>query len=286
MEHAKFDASPLLGGLELLQATYEKQAFSRHTHEGYTVGVIRQGAQRFWRNGSYHVAPTSSIIMVNADQIHDGHSASEGGWAYEAMYPTKAQFQAVTKDLGLASDIPYFPFAVEQDPKLANQLLTLFALLRNNEDTLLTETFTHHLLLTLTCRFNKHPQQPVDIAKIGPQLDVVREYLHQHVTDTVNLDTLSVLSGISPYHLVRQFKARFGLPPHAYQIQQRIRLAQSMLKNGLSLVDCAIASGFHDQSHLHRHFRRAIGVTPKQYQRAISCKLSKPRIDTTAVMSS
>ncbi|MEZ8143830.1 AraC family transcriptional regulator [Enterovibrio norvegicus FF-33] len=286
MEHAKFDASPLLGGLELLQATYEKQAFSRHTHEGYTVGVIRHGAQRFWRNGSYHVAPTSSIIMVNADQIHDGHSASEGGWAYEAMYPTNAQFQAVTKDLGLASDVPYFPFAVEQDPKLANQLLTLFALLRNNEDTLLTETFTHHLLLTLTCRFNKHPQQPVDIAKIGPQLDVVREYLHQHVTDTVNLDTLSVLSGISPYHLVRQFKARFGLPPHAYQIQQRIRLAQSMLKNGLSLVDCAIASGFHDQSHLHRHFRRAIGVTPKQYQRAISCKLSKPRIDTTADMSS
>ncbi|MGF1769745.1 AraC family transcriptional regulator [Enterovibrio makurazakiensis] len=274
MEHAKFDASPLLGGLEILQATYEKQAFSRHTHEGYTVGVIRHGAQRFWRNGGYHIAPTSSIILVNADQIHDGHSASEGGWTYEAMYPTEAQFDAVTKDLGLASTTPYFPYAVEQDPKLSHQLLTLFSLLRNSEDTLLTETYAHHLLLTLTCRFNKRPQLPKDIAKIVPQLELVREYLHQHASDTVSLETLSTLSGISPYHLVRQFKSRFGLPPHAYQIQQRIRLAQSMLKNGFSLVDCAVSSGFHDQSHLHRHFRRTIGVTPKQYQRAISSKFS------------
>ncbi|NGN97450.1 AraC family transcriptional regulator [Grimontia sp. S25] len=281
MERAKFESSPLLGGLEVLEATYEKQAFSRHTHEGYTVGVIRKGAQRFWRTGGYHVAPASSIILVNADQVHDGHSATEGGWTYEAMYPTEAQFESVSKDLGLASKVPYFPFAVEEDPKLSNQLLMLFSLLRSNEDPLLTETFTHHVLLSLTCRFNKRPQLPEDIVKIGPKLDLVREYLHQNATEAVSLEALSELSGVSPYHLVRQFKARYGLPPHAYQIQQRVRRAQHMMKNGFSLADCAISCGFHDQSHFHRHFRRAIGVTPKQYQKAILCNSSIRVADKT-----
>lgn len=285
MERATFESSPLLGGLELLQASYEKQTFSRHTHEGYTVGVIRQGAQRFWRHGGYHIAPQNSIILVNADQIHDGHSATEGGWTYEAMYPTESQFKAVTQELGLTSEVPYFPEAVEQNPQLAHQLLTLFSLLRENQDPLLTETYTHYTLLSLACRFNKRPQAPVEQAKSGKEIEWVRDYLHQHATETVSLDTLSQLSGISPYHLVRQFKARFGLPPHAYQIQLRVRLAQAKMKHGMTLADCAISSGFHDQSHLHRHFRRIMGVTPRQYQKAISCNLSAPLpADTSGIL--
>lgn len=271
MERAKFESSPLLGGLEILQASYEKQTFSRHTHEGYTVGVIQRGAQRFWRHGGYHIAPQNSIILVNADQIHDGHSASEGGWTYQAMYPTEAQFDAVSRDLNLSLKLPFFPNAVEENPNIANQLLTLFSLLRDNRDPLLTETFTHHVLLTLACQFNRRPCVPEDLAKLGHQLDWVKEYLHQHVDENVSLETLSQLAGVSPYHMVRQFKRRFGLPPHAYQIQRRIRMAKDLLKQGVTLADCAIRCGFHDQSHLHRHFKRTMGITPKQYQKAISC---------------
>ena len=270
MESAHYNSSPLLGGLEILQATYDKQNFSRHTHEGYTVGVIEHGAQRFWRNGAYHLAPKNSIILVNADQIHDGHAATDGGWSYQAMYPTEAQFQAVAKDLGVTSNTPYFPVAVEHDQRLANQLLQLFTLLHDNQDTLLTETYTHHVLLSLLCRYNKRQQTPKNTVKLGEQLSTIRDYLHQHFAYAIALEDLSELSGVSPYHLVRQFKEKYGLPPHAYQIQLRVRHAQQLMKSGMSLADSAIASGFHDQSHLHRHFRRAMGVTPKQYQRAIS----------------
>ncbi len=123
------------------------------------MGVIRQGAQRFWRHGGYHIAPQNSIILVNADQIHDGHSATEGGWTYEAMYPTELQFKAVTQELGLTSEVPYFPEAVEQNPQLAHQLLTLFSLLRENQDPLLTETYTHHTLLSLLVGLTNGPKR-------------------------------------------------------------------------------------------------------------------------------
>lgn len=78
-EIATFKIAQELGGLELLDAKYEKQNFSRHSHEGYTIGVIEKGAQQFFRTGGNHIAPQDSIILVNADEVHNGHSATEGG---------------------------------------------------------------------------------------------------------------------------------------------------------------------------------------------------------------
>ena len=90
-EIATFKIAQELGGLELLDAKYEKQNFSRHSHEGYTIGVIEKGAQQFFRTGGNHIAPQDSIILVNADEVHNGHSASEGGWEYKAMYPDEQE---------------------------------------------------------------------------------------------------------------------------------------------------------------------------------------------------
>lgn len=77
-----------LGGLELLKAHYHQTQFSKHTHEGYCIGVIEEGAQSFFRTGQLHVAPKGDIILVNADEIHTGSSAVESGWRYRAIYPT------------------------------------------------------------------------------------------------------------------------------------------------------------------------------------------------------
>ncbi|BFL83271.1 hypothetical protein LFREDSHE_17210 [Shewanella baltica] len=57
-EHAAYQIADELGGLELLNAHYHKQNFSRHTHEGYTVGVIETGAQRF-------IAPVATMWRQN-----------------------------------------------------------------------------------------------------------------------------------------------------------------------------------------------------------------------------
>ena len=56
-----------LGGLEMLSAQYYQQTFSRHVHEGFCIGVIEDGAQRFFRTGAHHVAPKGDIILVNPD---------------------------------------------------------------------------------------------------------------------------------------------------------------------------------------------------------------------------
>ncbi len=66
-----------LGGLEMLKASYFQQEFSRHVHEGFCIGVIEEGAQRFYRTGGNHVAPQGDIILVNADEVHTAHQPSK-----------------------------------------------------------------------------------------------------------------------------------------------------------------------------------------------------------------
>ncbi len=160
-EVAHFQIASELGGLELLDAKYEKQNFSRHSHEGYTIGVIEKGAQRFFRTGGNHIAPQDSIILVNADEVHNGHSATEGGWEYKAMYPVPEQFQRLSEELNAPNiAIPYFPQPVVYDPELAMQLRLVFDTLANSDNRLLRETLVYGTLIKLAAKHSTHRISP------------------------------------------------------------------------------------------------------------------------------
>ncbi|MCM1179638.1 MAG: AraC family transcriptional regulator [Clostridium sp.] len=76
--------------------------------------------------------------------------------------------------------------------------------------------------------------------------------------------------GISPYHMIRKFKAACGLTPHQFQIQCRVRKAQILLEEGKSVTEAAYATGFCDQSHFDRCFRKIVQLTPSAYKQALT----------------
>lgn len=264
-ESARFQLANELGGLELLDAKYTNQNFSRHSHEGYTIGVIEKGAQQFYRTGGNHIAPQDSIILVNADEVHNGQTATEGGWEYKAMYPLPEQFEQMTEGLNPVSSIPYFPDPVVYDPELAQQLRLVFNTLAQSDNRLLRETLVYGTLVKLASKHSKTRASWEPKTKSQKQLLLVKEFLDDFPQADVSLEDLSKLAALSPYYLARSFQQEFGLPPHAYQIQARLRVAKQLLRKGVRISEVAQECGFHDQSHLHRHFKRALGVTPKQF---------------------
>jgi len=270
-EQACYRQAQVLGGLELLDASYHRQNFSRHTHEGYTLGVIETGAQRFFRTGANHVAPRHSIILVNADEVHNGQSATAEGWSYRACYPTPQQFAALARQAGLAG-APYFPSAVVADAELALRLRQLFALLAGPYSRLQAESLLYPVLLDLMCRHGRRPAALAESALARDRLARVKVWLDETPQADLSLTQLADLAAMSPFHLLRQFARRYGLPPHAYQIQARLRLSRALIRQGMPLLEVAPACGFHDQSHLHRHFKRAMGLTPGQFAAAMQGK--------------
>jgi len=270
-ETAIFKLANELGGLELLDASYHNQNFSRHSHEGYTIGIIEKGAQQFFRSGANHIAPQNSIILVNADQVHNGSSANENGWSYKAMYPLPAQFSAINDELGVAKQgAPYFPEPVVFDEVMANIIRMTFNVLNTSSNRLLRESVLYSTMIKLMSRHSNNTAKLDFNTKAQSQVVIIKAFFDENASANISLEELSTMVNLSPYYLIKQFQKEFGLPPHAYQIQARLRLAKQKIKQGFKLLDVALICGFHDQSHFNRHFKRAIGLTPGQYAKEVN----------------
>ena len=267
---AQFTYAKDLGGLELLKAQYNNQCFSRHVHEGYCIGVIESGAQNFYRSGGTHFAPKNSIILVNADQVHDGYKATDYGWSYQAIYPMPEQFENMSCEFqNEQNDAPWFSDPVVYDSYLAEKLRRLYFLIQNSNDSLQRETIYLSTMLEVISRHSKKRKTLVKLQSEPQAINRVREYLDAHYSENISIQELSNLVGLSPFYLARLFNKIVGLPPHAYQVQRRVNQAKKLIKFNMKLSDVAVECGFTDQSHLTRHFRRALGVAPGAYQRML-----------------
>ena len=112
-------------------------------------------------------------------------------------------------------------------------------------------------------------------SRLAPwQVKKVTDFIRANLTETLRLSELAAISGLSPSHFGTAFKGSTGLPPHRWQLNMRIEQARAMLSDaGASLADIACATGFADQSHFTREFRRVTGQTPHAFRSQLSSHL-------------
>jgi AraC-like DNA-binding protein len=99
---------------------------------------------------------------------------------------------------------------------------------------------------------------------------LARAFLHDAVADKITLDDLAMHAGVDKFHLVRAFRAEVGLPPYEYLTHVRVAKARELLQRGMRVAEAAQAVGFYDESQLHRHFRRIVGITPGRFSRSVA----------------
>jgi AraC-like DNA-binding protein len=265
-EQATFWRDPALSNLELLRATYITHAFAPHMHEGYAIGVIGAGAERFRYRGSTHIAPQGSVVLINPGEMHTGAAATEQGWTYQMLYPDASLLQQAASSLADRSrDLPFFPAPVIHDPALAMSLSRLHAALATSPSTLERES---RFVWTLAHLITRHADTRSLTRTPGVErasVQKVRAYLEEHYTENVSLEQLTTFVNLSSFHLLRVFRDAVGLPPHHYLTQIRVTRAKLLIASAMPLAEVAGAVGFTDQSHLTRHFKSLVGVTPGQY---------------------
>jgi AraC-like DNA-binding protein len=93
----------------------------------------------------------------------------------------------------------------------------------------------------------------------------VREFLLGHPACPVPSATLEAVSGLDRWTLARQFRAACGTSPYRFFVLRRLDRARALIRQGVGLAETALATGFADQSHMTRQFKRAYGLPPGQW---------------------
>ena len=113
----------------------------------------------------------------------------------------------------------------------------------------------------------RRPERGRDGVLPRGRLRAVVEYIEEHLDGGPSLAQLAAVVGLNPYHFARQFKRATGLPPHQYVIMRRVERAKQLLQGGdCSLAEVAARAGFSGQSVFCHHFKRLLGVTPRQFR--------------------
>lgn len=249
----------------MFKASFSTFAFDRHTHDEYAIGVIEQGVQHFSHKGTSYVAPPSTIITVNPDELHDGRAYTEGGYRYRMLYLALPELQRYLDGYEDRGGLMAFRKPVTVDPEIAWRLHWALKLIES--DPPLVDEVLPPVIIDL---FSRHasPKPQVSSGRGNPgavarAVDLINSCPHENIS----LDRISAAAGLSKFHFLRVFKETTGVTPHAYQLRRRVELGKRALEEGKTPSLAAIAAGFSDQSHMTRRFKAVYGVTPGEFLR-------------------
>ncbi len=136
--------------------------------------------------------------------------------------------------------------------------------MRWNAKSCFTWTITQLVKRYSDLRISEHP-----LGKEKNAIERARRYIDECFSQGISLNQLAAHVSLSPYYLLRAFRAEVGMPPHAYLESVRIQQAQRLIEAGKPLAEVAAEVGFSSQSHLTYRFKQIIGVTPGQYAQQV-----------------
>ena len=241
------------GIAEAFHARFTDHVYPPHAHDTWTLMIVDDGVIRYDLHRHERGAPTGAVLLLPPHIAHTGRSATTHGFRKRVLY-----LEAAVVDVALAG-------RVVDEPTLADDLLhtrldQLHASLDRPGNALEAES----RLALIADRIARRLGRP---ATPGPPrlAGALRDLLDSRLTAGLTLREAGALLHADPAHLVRSFGREFGLPPHRYLVGRRVEAARRRLLDGEPVADVAAAVGFHDQSHLHRHFTRIVGTTPRRF---------------------
>jgi AraC-like DNA-binding protein len=252
-------AAPAYPGIERIEARFHGAMFEPHRHDTYAIGLTLDGVQTFRYRGEDRYSLPGNILVLHPDEVHDGAAGTEAGLRYRMLYVEPA----LIADALSGAALPFADPPVFGDALLSRALHAALAPL----DAELDELFVDGLIAAVADGLVRHARRPPKPAGGTAPMQVrrARDFLEAHATRTVRSAELERVAGLDRYTLARQFRAAFATSPHRFQVMRRLDRARRLMLMGEPLAQIAGAVGFADQSHFHRHFKRAYGVTPGRW---------------------
>lgn len=240
---------------------------------------------RIGRPFARHLARPGDIMLVPRGEPSE--------WKWTTSCEVLCLFPAPSTIAGLAvealdaepAQIELRPHVAHRDPLVQAIGTALMDEFRHGHNgALYAQSLATTLVLHLLHRYAAVPKavSPGAAGLSRSELRRVKDYIEEHLAEELHLRELAGLVHMSSYHFARKFRRATGQPVHQYVITKRVERAKELLRSGLlTATEVSAAVGFHDLSHLNRHFKRLVSLSPSHYA-ALHKNVQGPRKDIQA----
>ncbi len=234
-----------------------------HAHRDLQICLSLDFPGRYAYRGALHEVPVGAVSILDAWEPHAPRDPFDRDRLshYVVIYANPVHFRTAV-DLPAATPLAG---TVHLNADVVEGFRRLYRALRMDESRLQQEARFGEFAGSVLCR----GVRPVVMPASAP-LVRARDYIAAHAVDRISLNEIAAVADLTPWHFARAFRRRFGIPPHAFQLAIRIDLARRLLADGVSASEVAHRTGFADQSHFIRCFKRTIGTTPARFRAGFS----------------
>jgi AraC-like DNA-binding protein len=243
-----------------------KVRYGRHAHSTFSIGAVTGGRSTYLNGETLSHISAGAVVVINPEVVHACNPAADEPWSYRMFYIDTQWLAKLQQDLGFSADEGFRPFeqTLTWERDLFAGLNGLYELLVDPRETALRKESA------AVAYFTKLQQSlnpaPADGREPNQRLARAAVFIDENYTRALKLEEICAAADLSPSYLIRAFRERYGMTPHAYLVNRRIEFSRAQLRRGHAIADVAAEAGFADQAHLQRAFRQFVAATPGQYR--------------------
>lgn len=251
----------------LVQGVAIENDFPRHTHSCYIFMRVDNGIRKILSCGSEVHCRKGEMLFINPNLPHRPiPSKNSTPLSYRNLCISSEHLKTAASQISNHTEqLPHFDLTPVSDEELNFYFDEIFRSVSAEEGTLHYETALNNFLCASILKNSGVPPVPAQMDNQDLLLDKAQKYLANNFKLNITLNELAEISCLSPFHFHRLYVDHFGTSPHEDLMKFRIVKSIELLSSGCSSSEAGIATGFADQSHFSRNFKKNVGVTPGKF---------------------
>lgn len=242
--------------------------FPRSYLMSYTIGVRLSGQRSTLYRNQRFTTGGGSFIIYQPGEVLASRFVDHEPWHHWSLNLSPQQFEVLLHRYFEIGTTIYFPEMLAGEKVnfgLAQAFMQLVSSTVDSAGSLETESLLLAVLrLTIQHMAEIKPVQVIPKRELQ-KVEQVKAFIQDNLGKVISFSELSALTEMSPDYLSRVFKREVGASLYVYQTCLRLRLAKDLLLKGLPILDVALQTGFSDQSHFQRVFKKYNALTPSQF---------------------
>jgi AraC-like DNA-binding protein len=249
-------------------------------HDGYEIYYFISGKVTYFIEGTAYELNPNDILLINPRELH--RPQLNGSCVYERKIINFTE--DFLKELNF-NDYNLFK-CLEDRVSGKNNLIPSYEVLANNLDQIikniekcngkgasqeiLKKTYLAQLLILLNNIMDNKKNEALILNKNNERITSVIQFINENLSSELSLSVLQENFYVTKFYLCHQFKEITGFTLNEYITYKRIMKAREFIKLNYPMTEIYKLVGFSDYSNFYKAFKKANGISPREYKKIAS----------------